>query len=50
MLKKKETINNLVSRVVEVKLAAALKAQVTLENKNVRSKNSIKCLSNHSVE
>ena len=35
MLKKKETINNLVSRVVEVKLAAALKAQVTLENKNV---------------
>ena len=35
MLKKKETVNNLVSRVVEVKLAAALKAQVTLENKNV---------------
>ena len=35
MLKKKETINNLVSRVVEVKLAAALKAQVTLENKSV---------------
>lgn len=35
MLKKKETINNLVNRVVEVKLAAALKAQVTLENKNV---------------
>ena len=35
MLKKKDTINNLVSRVVEVKLAAALKAQVTLENKNV---------------
>ena len=35
MLKKKETINNLVSRVVEVKLAAALKAQVTLENKTV---------------
>ena len=35
MLKKKETVNNLVSRVVEVKLAAALKAQVTLENKSV---------------
>ena len=35
MLKKKETIEGLVSRVVEVKLAAALKAQVTLENKNV---------------
>ena len=35
MLKKKETINNLVNRVVEVKFAAALKAQVTLENKNV---------------
>ena len=35
MLKKKETINNLVSRVVEVKLAAALKVQVTLENKSV---------------
>ena len=35
MLKKKETVNNLVNRVVEAKLAAALKAQVTLENKNV---------------
>ena len=35
MLKKKETINNLVSRVVEVKLAEALKAKVTLENKVV---------------
>lgn len=35
MLKKKDTINNLVSRVVEVKLAAALKAQVTLESKTV---------------
>lgn len=35
MLKKKENINNLVNRVVEGKLAAALKAQVTLENKTV---------------
>ena len=35
MLKKKDTINNLVSRVVEVKLAAALKNQATLENKTV---------------
>ncbi len=35
MLKKKETINNLVSRVVETKLAAALKGKVTLENKTV---------------
>jgi len=35
MLKKKENINNLVSRVVESKLASALKAQVTLENKTV---------------
>ena len=35
MLKKKETVNNLVNRVVEAKLAAALKAQVTLENKSV---------------
>lgn len=35
MLKKKDTINNLVNRVVESKLAAALKAQVTLENKTV---------------
>ena len=35
MLKKKDTINNLVSRVVETKLAAALKGKVTLENKTV---------------
>lgn len=35
MLKKKESVNNLVNRSVEVKLAAALKAQVTLENKTV---------------
>lgn len=35
MLKKKDSVNNLVSRVVEVKLAAALKAQVTLEKKSV---------------
>ena len=35
MLKKKESVNNLVNRVIETKLAAALKAQVTLENKTV---------------
>ena len=35
MLKKKETVNNLVNRVVENKLVAALKAQVTVENKTV---------------
>ena len=35
MLKKKENVDGLVGRVVEAKLAAALKAQVTLENKNV---------------
>lgn len=35
MLKKKENIDGLVSRVVEAKLATALKAQVTLDNKTV---------------
>lgn len=35
MLKKKESIDGLVNRAVEVKLAAALKTQVTLENKTV---------------
>ncbi|NCC10483.1 MAG: trigger factor [Bacteroidia bacterium] len=35
MLKKQEGVNQLVSRVVEAKLAAALKTQVTLENKTV---------------
>jgi len=35
MMKKKETVNNLVGRVIEMKLAAALKAQVTLENKSI---------------
>jgi trigger factor len=35
MLKKKEAVENLVDRAVEDKLAAALKAQVTLENKTV---------------
>jgi trigger factor len=35
MLKKKEAVENLVNRAVEDKLAAALKAQVTLENKTV---------------
>lgn len=35
MLKKKESIDGLVNRVVESKLAAALKRQVTLENKTV---------------
>lgn len=35
MMKKKDTVNNLVSRVVDVKLADALKSQVTLENKSV---------------
>ena len=35
MLKKKESIEGLVNRVVESKLAAALKSQVELEHKNV---------------
>lgn len=35
MLKKKETVEGLVNRVVEVKLAAALKTQVSLENKTI---------------
>ena len=35
MLKKKESVEGLVNRAVETKLAAALKPQVTLENKNV---------------
>ena len=35
MLKKKESIEGLVNRVVETKLASALKTQVTLENKNI---------------
>ncbi|GAE22749.1 cell division trigger factor [Bacteroides pyogenes JCM 10003] len=35
MLKKKETVNNLVNRAVEAKLAAALKSQVKLQNKTV---------------
>ena len=35
MLKKKESVEGLVNRVVEVKLAAALKSQVELEHKTV---------------
>jgi trigger factor len=35
MLKKKEAVENLLNRAVEDKLAAALKSQVTLENKTV---------------
>ena len=35
MLKKKESVEGLVNRVVEAKLAAALKSQVKLENKSV---------------
>ena len=35
MLKKKESIEGLVNRVVETKLASALKTQVTLENKSI---------------
>ena len=35
MLKKKETVENLVDRIMESKLAVALKPQVTLENKTV---------------
>ena len=35
MLKKKESIDGLVNRVVEAKLAAVLKGKVTLENKVV---------------
>ena len=35
MLKKKESVEGLVNRVVETKLASALKSQVTLENKTI---------------
>lgn len=35
MLKKKESVEGLVNRVVETKLATALKPQVTLENKAI---------------
>lgn len=35
MLKKKETVDGLVNRVVEAKLAGALKGKVTLNEKNV---------------
>ena len=35
MLKKKESVEGLVNRVVEAKLASALKSQVTLENKAI---------------
>lgn len=35
MLKKKETVEGLVNRVVEAKLATALKSQVKLDNKNI---------------
>ena len=35
MLKKKESIEGLVNRVVEARLATALKAQVKLDNKTV---------------
>ncbi len=35
MLKKKESVNNLVNRIVENKLSKALKSQVTLEEKTV---------------
>lgn len=44
MLKKKESVEGLVNRVVETKLASALKSQVTLENKTILQKNSIRCL------
>ncbi len=35
MLKKRETVDNLIDRCIEVKLGAALKAQVTLDEKTV---------------
>ncbi|MBO4985456.1 MAG: trigger factor [Bacteroides sp.] len=35
MLKKKEGVENLVNRAIDMKLAAALKTQVTLENKEI---------------
>lgn len=35
MMKKKETVDNLIDRCIEVKLGAALKDKVTLEEKNV---------------
>ena len=35
MLKKKETIENLVNRVIETKLTKVLKPQVTLEEKSI---------------
>jgi len=35
MLKKRESMENLVGRVVENKLVAAIKPQVTLDNKSI---------------
>jgi trigger factor len=35
MLKKEDTVNNLVNRVIENKIAAAAKTQVKLDNKTV---------------
>ena len=35
MLKKKESVNGLVNRVVESKLVAALKSQLTLDEKSI---------------
>lgn len=35
MLKKKDSVDDLVNRVVEAKLAAALKTQVKLNNKTI---------------
>jgi trigger factor len=35
MLKKRETVDNLIDRCIEVKLGTALKELVTLENKKV---------------
>ncbi len=44
MLKKKESVEGLVNRVVETKLASALKSQVELEHKTFLQKNLIRCL------
>ena len=35
MLKKRETVDNLIDRCIELKLSTALKSMVTLNNKNV---------------
>lgn len=46
MLKKKESVESLVNRAVESKLAAALKEKATLNHKSVTMEESTRCLNN----